>query len=111
MVTMNYLSYQEKIVEKYGVKLTGWPIHGHIRNPGQLSTDDNIILLKALVDGKCKWRKLMQGEVSAQKLSNKQLDMNGGTVDEPPQQPRTQQLHVIDSEMQVDDHVVDENTA
>ena len=108
---MNYSSYQEKIVEKYGVKLTGWPIHGHIRNPGQLSTDDNIILLKALVDGKCKWRKLTQGEVSARKLSNKQLDMNGGTVDEPPQQPHTQQLRVVDSEMQVDDHVVDENTA
>jgi hypothetical protein len=108
---MNYSSYQEKIIEKYGVELTGWPIHGHICNPGQLSTDDNIILLKALVDGKCKWRKLMQGEVSAQKLSNKQSDMNGGTVNELPQQPCTQQLHVIDSEMQVDDYVVDKNTA
>jgi len=62
---MNYSNYKQKIVEKYGIELTGWPIHGDICNPGKLNTDDNIILLKALVDGKCKWRKLRQVEVSA----------------------------------------------
>jgi hypothetical protein len=108
---MNYRNYERQIVEKYGVALTGWPIHGYIRNPGELTRDDTTILLNALTDDKCKWRKYTEAEVSYRKLSNKQRVANGEPVYGPDRRGRTRKVHVIDSEMQVDDHVVNENTA
>jgi hypothetical protein len=108
---MNYANYERSIVEKYGVELTGWPIHGHIRNPGELSSDDNAILKDALVHRRCKWRRLTPAEVSARKDSNKQREANGETVYGPTRKSCTRKACVIDNEMQVDDHFIDENTA
>jgi hypothetical protein len=108
---MNYVNYEQQIAEKYGVKLTGWPIHSPICNPGQLSSDDTAILKDALDHGMCKWRQLTPEEVLAWKDSNKQWAANGEPVYGPPRKPRSQKAHVIDSEMQVDDHVINENTA
>ncbi len=108
---MNYLNYEWQIVKKYGVELTGWPIHGHICNPGDLSSDDTAILKDTLDHGRCKWRRLTLGEVLAWKDSNKQWEANGETVYRPPRKPCSQKAHVIDSKMQVDDHVIDKNTA
>ena len=107
---MNYVNYEWQIIEKYNVKLTGWPIHGPICNPSELGSHNIAILRDALAHGTCKWRKLTQ-EVSAQKDSNKQWDVNGEKVYGPLQKPRSQKAHVIDNEMQVDDYVVDKNTA
>jgi len=108
---MNYANYERAIVEKYGVELTGWPIHGHIRNPGELSSNDNIILRDALDHGRCKWRRFTPAEALARKDSNKQRAANGEPVYGPTRKSRTQKAHVIDSEMQVDDCVIDNNTA
>jgi len=47
----------------------------------------------------------------AWKDSNKQQEANGETVYGPPRKPCGQKAHVIDSEMQVDDYVINENTA
>ncbi len=108
---MNYLNYEWQIVEKYGVELTGWPIHGCIRNPGELSSDDNAILKDTLDHGRCKWRRLTEEEVSARKHSNKEQKANGETVYGPTRKSCGQKAHVVDSDMQVDDHIIDENTA
>jgi len=51
---MNYANYERKIVEQYGVELTGWPLLGRVCNPGELNTRDAAILKKALADDQCK---------------------------------------------------------
>jgi len=107
---MNYVNYERQIIEKYNVELTSWLIHGPICNPGKLGSHNIAILRDALAHGTCKWRKLTQ-EVSAQKDSNKQWDMNGEKVYRPLRKPHGQKAHVIDNEMQVDDHVINKSTA
>jgi hypothetical protein len=106
---MNYLNYEKKIVEKHSVELTGWPVHGPIHNPGKLDRDDIAILRRALVDKVCKWRKLTQEEAKDRKKSNQQRAACGEEVYGPDWKQRCQKAHVIDNDMQVDDHVVDEN--
>jgi hypothetical protein len=108
---MNYVNYKRQLAEKYGVKLTGWPIHSPIRNPSELSSNDTAILKDALDHGRCKWRQLTPEAVLARKDSNKQQEANGEPVYGPPRKLRGRKAHVIDSEMQIDDHVIDKNTA
>jgi len=92
---MNYLNYEREVVEKYGVELTGWPVHGCIRNPGKLSSNDTIILLNALTADNCKWRRFTEAEGSDRKLSNKQRAANGELVYGPDRKARTRKAHVI----------------
>jgi hypothetical protein len=107
---MNYLNYERQIVEKYSVELTGWPIHGPICNPGKLDSADLAILRRALVDEVCKWRKLTEEEAKDRETSNQQRAACGEPVYGPDQKKCCQNVHVIDNDMQVDNHVIDENT-
>ena len=107
---MNYLNYKWKIVEKYSVELTSWPIHGPICNPGKLDSADIAILRRALLDKVCKWRILTQEEAKDREKRNQQRAARGEQVYGPDRKKHCQNAHVIDDDMQVDDHVVNENT-
>lgn len=77
---MQYVNYDELIIQKYGVKLQGWTFEKLI-NPSQLSTSLPTLrhLLDAINDGNCKFVKLSPLEVKShrQELQQKQDD---GTV-------------------------------
>ena len=107
---MNYVNYELKIVQKFGIELTGWPVHGPIRNPGFLDSDDMAILKRALDNKECKWRTFTQQEAQDREKSNRQRAANGEPVYGPARKNGTQKEHVIVNDMQVDDHVVDGNT-
>jgi hypothetical protein len=70
MVKMNYENYERKIVERLGVELIGWPLHGSIHQPGTLATEDAIILQDALACKDCKWVKLTHEQVTARRDNN-----------------------------------------
>jgi len=107
---MNYANYERKIVEQYGVELTGWPLLSHVCNPGELNTRDTAILKKALVNDQCKWKPLTQEEVTARAHSNKQCEANGESVYGPSWKSRAPKVPPINSEIQ-GDRVVNEDTA
>ncbi|KAJ3514437.1 hypothetical protein NLJ89_g2381 [Agrocybe chaxingu] len=56
--SMNYKSYETKIVEQCGVVLVGYPGDKGIVNPGELDALMLKELLARLNDGRCYWRKL-----------------------------------------------------
>lgn len=69
---MNYSQYEQKIVKPFGVALDGWPIDGHICNPGGLGCKDTTTLRDALARGVCKWITLTEEEVAARQIYNQQ---------------------------------------
>src|SRR5712675_1628623 len=85
---MNYVHYEKKIVESLGVALTNWPVHGLVRNPGELTRDDATVLRNALASRECKWIKLTSQQVEIRKASNKQRSANGEKVYGPPRKQR-----------------------
>jgi hypothetical protein len=107
---MNYANYERKIVEQYGIELTGWPLLGRVCNPGELNTRDAAILKKALADDQCKWKPLTQEEVTARAHSNKQREANGELVYGPSRKSRAPKVPPINSEIQ-GDGVVNEDAA
>jgi len=110
-VGMNYKNYERRIVEQYGIELSGWPLLlGGVCNPGELNTHDTAILKKALVDDQCKWKILTQEEVTAWVHSNKQREANGESVYGPSRKSRARKGPPINSEIQ-GDGVVNEDTA
>jgi hypothetical protein len=55
-ITMNYVNYDQAIVEKYKAKLVGWPMGLKFANPSAIGTVDDIRALRnALKTGECKW--------------------------------------------------------
>ena len=74
---MNYAQYERKIVKSLGVALDGWPIVGHIRNPGNLSCNEATILKNALVHGVCKWVIQTPVVLSARQHDNQHFANNG----------------------------------
>src|SRR5260221_13561265 len=85
---MNYIHYEDKIVEVLEVALDGWPIPGRICNPGDLNCGDMNKLRKALTRGVCKWVTLTPEEVSARQIDNQQCAANGEQVYGPPRKQR-----------------------
>lgn len=81
---MNYVHYEHRIVEKLGVALAGWPLDGHICNPGVLTTDDALVLKNALANKTCKWVRLNAWQLKDRKANNAQRAINGEDVYGPP---------------------------
>jgi hypothetical protein len=108
---MNYKNYERRIVEQYGIELSGWPLLlGGVCNPRELNTHDTAILKKALVDDQCKWKILTQEEVTARVHSNKQREANGESVYRPSRKSRAWKGPPINSEIQ-GDGVINKNAA
>jgi len=70
--SMNYRSYETKIVDQCGVVLVGYPGDKGIINPGELDA----LMLKELItrlnDGRCHWEKLSQSELMQRRRSMSQ---------------------------------------
>jgi len=61
---VNYANYDRSIVQKYHVKLDGWPATIPFATPHNISTVDEIRLLRhSLLEKTCKWVKLSKDEV------------------------------------------------
>ncbi len=96
---MNYAHCEASIVESYGVALTGWPIAGPIRNPGELDSKDIITLRRALLEKKCKWIILTQEQRAERKASNALRVADGEQVYGPPRKKRAiMKDHVVGGE-------------
>ncbi|KAG6875059.1 hypothetical protein C0993_010410 [Termitomyces sp. T159_Od127] len=55
-IKMNYMNYDAAIVEKHHVHIVGWPSRITFGSPSNISTIDDIRLLRStLKDGSCKW--------------------------------------------------------
>ncbi|KAG6887896.1 hypothetical protein C0992_010306 [Termitomyces sp. T32_za158] len=62
-INMNYQNYETVIIEAHHVKLVGWPEHVPFATPANLTTKDEILLLRsALKDGVCHWKVLSHKE-------------------------------------------------
>jgi hypothetical protein len=82
---MNYRNYEAKIVEKYGVALTGWPSEiPRVCNP---STVGGRVLLeklfRALELGECHWIVLSDDELEARRKENVAKEKRGEMVYQP----------------------------
>jgi hypothetical protein len=54
-VSMNYINYEEAVVERYKAKLVGWPLNNFV-SPAEISTISEIRKLRdALRCGSCRW--------------------------------------------------------
>jgi hypothetical protein len=64
-VTMYYVDYEEKIVQRYGIELVGWTYEKFV-NPSELSTSLPGLqqLLDAINNGTCKFVKLTPLQLS-----------------------------------------------
>ena len=85
---MNYANYEQKIVEACEVALIGWPLDGHVCNPGDLGCNDLYTLNDALSRGVCKWITLTPEEAAARRIDNQHRSSNGEQVYGPPRKQR-----------------------
>lgn len=85
---MNYENYERQIVERFGVELVGWPLHGSVCQPGKLTIDDAVILRRALGCGDCKWVKLTHEQVETRKDNNQRHHADGEAIYGPPRKQR-----------------------
>jgi len=99
---MNYDNYERQIVERLGVMLIGWPLHGSIRQPGGLLIEDAIILKNALHTKNCKWVILTHQEVMSWKASNLQRQANGEVIYGPPRKQRARNDAPMSGERETD---------
>jgi hypothetical protein len=95
---MNYDNYERQIVERLGVELIGWPLHGSVRQPGKLSYEDAVILRNALTLKDCKWVKLTHEQVLARKGNNSERAANGEAIYGPPRKQRARNNGPVDRE-------------
>ena len=84
-VDMNYRNYEGKIVEKYSVALTSWPITiPQVCNPSKIGTWPLLEkLLDALESGLCHWIVLMKDEVNVRRKANQAREDHGEVVYKP----------------------------
>lgn len=69
---MNYVNYEGKIVQEFGVELQGWPCDGEVMAPRGLDRPNLDALCDALVEGKCRWVILTPNAVKARARANQQ---------------------------------------
>ena len=84
-VEMNYRNYEGKIVEKYGVKLNGWPTSKPgVCNPASLGGRLQLEkLLVALESRRCHWVVLTDDELEERKKQNQVHEERGEQVYRP----------------------------
>jgi hypothetical protein len=101
---MNYIHYEDKIVEDLEVELIGWPLPGPICNPGTLRSHDAVILRDVLADNRCKWIELTKQQVADRKARNAERVANGEQVYGPPRKKRSRKDSAVDGENNGDDN-------
>ncbi|KAJ3484015.1 hypothetical protein NLJ89_g12016 [Agrocybe chaxingu] len=86
--TMQYVNYEELVVQRYGVELVGWTYEKFV-NPSELSTSLPPLrqLLDAINNGDCKFRKLTVAEVKARRQEY-QKKVDDGTLPTNTRKPR-----------------------
>jgi hypothetical protein len=82
-VTMHYVDYEEKIVQRYGIELVGWTYEKFV-NPSELSNSLPGLqqLLDAINDGTCKFVKLTPLQLSKRRQAL-QKNVSEGNVPAP----------------------------
>ncbi|KAI6098686.1 hypothetical protein F5141DRAFT_1219369 [Pisolithus sp. B1] len=72
-IKMNYTNYEHQIIECYGVMLTGWLFSGAVQNLSKIGGQAEVEkLLDALNSEACKWVRLMDEELRARVIHNKE---------------------------------------
>lgn len=78
---MNYVNYEKSIIQKYHIKLVGWPEDVNFINPASLTNVDDLRKLRqALRTQACLWVKFSDREVRQHTKSIKQREVSGACV-------------------------------
>ena len=81
---MNYTNYEGKIVEKFGVALSGWPCECPVSNPNKIGGRIELSkLLHALQIKHCKWSRLSEEELQERKSVNVERHKSGEEIYKP----------------------------
>lgn len=59
-MNMSWKKYEDLVVFKRGIVLEGWP--NAVFDPNNLGVKDLEVILEAILNGKCAWRKLTEDE-------------------------------------------------
>ncbi|KAI0699212.1 hypothetical protein BC835DRAFT_1412677 [Cytidiella melzeri] len=80
-IKMNYVNFEEQIVQRYGLAIVGWPANVHFVNPSDLSNSLPPLqgLCDALTNGSCKFVRLTAAEVKARR-ERVAADVAAGTI-------------------------------
>ncbi|KAI0702842.1 hypothetical protein BC835DRAFT_1303302 [Cytidiella melzeri] len=80
-IKMNYVNFEEQIVQRYGLAIVGWPANVHFVNPSDLSDSLPPLqgLCDALTNGSCKFVRLTAAEVKARR-ERVAADVAAGTI-------------------------------
>jgi len=80
-ISMNYVNYEKSIMQKYHVKLVGWPDDVKFINPASLTNIDDLRKLRQVLRTQaCHWVKLSDREVRQHTESIKQREVSGACV-------------------------------
>ncbi|KAF8328053.1 hypothetical protein F5887DRAFT_898053 [Amanita rubescens] len=80
-ISMNYVNYEKSIIQKYRLKLVGWPDDVKFTNPASLTSVDDLRKLRhALRTQTCHWVKLSDRELRQHTESIKQREVSGECV-------------------------------
>ena len=78
---MNYVNYEKLIIQKYRVKLVGWPDDIKFTNPASLTSVEELRKLRqALRTHSCHWVKLSERDLRQHEESIAQRESAGGSV-------------------------------
>ena len=78
---MNYVNYEKSVMQKFHVKLVGWPDDVKFINPASLTNVDDLRKLRhALRTQACHWVKLSDREVRQHTESIEQREISGVCV-------------------------------
>jgi hypothetical protein len=78
---MNYVNYEKVIIQKHHVKLVGWPKNVKFVTPANLSSVDEVRVLRhALKSNECHWVQLSEAEVEANMASIAEREAAGEQV-------------------------------
>lgn len=77
---MNYQNYDTQIIQRLGVKLSGWTYHS-VMSPYEIHTIDDLRTLRdALVCGACFWLRLSKREMTQHKADIEKRELMGEVV-------------------------------
>lgn len=84
---MNYKNYETAIIERYHVRLRGWPLLVLFANPSDIGILDKLLLLRdSLRTGNCLWVRLSKKDQDEHQAKLKEFQEEGGVVGKPRKQ-------------------------
>ncbi|KII92206.1 hypothetical protein PLICRDRAFT_27424 [Plicaturopsis crispa FD-325 SS-3] len=89
-ILMCYRNYEKDIVEKYSVRIIGWPKDVKFVSPSAIGAVGDIRKLRdAWKSGACHWEKMTKGQLASHLADLEERRDRGETVEKPPRKQRS----------------------